>query len=384
MPTKDRKSRPDAPYPGFPLTPHPRGYWCKKIRGKLHYFGRIADGWEAAEALYELQREDLHAGREPRRPDDGRLTVASMLNRYLDWQRQRADNGKIEERSWQESKETAAMFAAFVGRNLPVDSLRVADFGDWRQHLDSRYAVTTIVGHTARIRAAFRWAYEYELIERPMRYGVGFTPSSDELRRHRSESPDSYIDAGDIHAILGKCNRHVAAMVLLGINCAYGNMDCARLTFDALDLAGGWATFARGKTGVRRRAKLWPETTAALLDSIAARPQHTDPALQDTVFVTKYRNAWDSGAIAKEFSKACSLSGVTGQGFYSLRHTFRKVASDVGDDMATRWVMGHKVPGIDAVYLGGHQATGRLEKISDHVRQWFLAGRPAEPATPPQ
>jgi hypothetical protein len=31
------------PYPEFPLTAHPAGYWCKKIRGKIHYFGPWAD-----------------------------------------------------------------------------------------------------------------------------------------------------------------------------------------------------------------------------------------------------------------------------------------------------------------------------------------------------
>jgi hypothetical protein len=28
----------------FPLTPHPTGRWCKKIRGKIHFFGKLADG----------------------------------------------------------------------------------------------------------------------------------------------------------------------------------------------------------------------------------------------------------------------------------------------------------------------------------------------------
>ena len=45
--------------------------------------------------------------------------------------------------------------------------------------------------------------------------------------------------------------------------------------------------------------------------------------------------------------------------------------------MAVRWVMGHGVAGIDAVYLGAHQATGRIERACEHVRQWFIGARSA-------
>jgi hypothetical protein len=35
-----KPAKPAKPSPDFPLTAHPAGYWCNKIKGRTHYFGR--------------------------------------------------------------------------------------------------------------------------------------------------------------------------------------------------------------------------------------------------------------------------------------------------------------------------------------------------------
>jgi hypothetical protein len=42
-PVPGKTTKPNKPYPDFPLTAHPAGYWCKKIKGRTHYFGPWSD-----------------------------------------------------------------------------------------------------------------------------------------------------------------------------------------------------------------------------------------------------------------------------------------------------------------------------------------------------
>src|SRR5262245_16096590 len=81
QPSTTAGGKPTKPYPEFPLTAHPAGYWCKKIRGKLHYFGPWSDP-DGALAKYLEQRDDLHAGRKPRERAEG-LTVKAAANAFL-------------------------------------------------------------------------------------------------------------------------------------------------------------------------------------------------------------------------------------------------------------------------------------------------------------
>ena len=60
-----RSEKPSKPRPDFPLSWHPAGYWCKKIRGKIQYFGDRYGTPEAAEVVYNRVKDDLHAGTNP-------------------------------------------------------------------------------------------------------------------------------------------------------------------------------------------------------------------------------------------------------------------------------------------------------------------------------
>ena len=84
MAKSTRKKAVGKPHPDFPLTPHPTGRWCKKVRGKLKYFGKI-EGDEkgvAAIAKWLEEKDDLLAGRRPRPKTEG-VTVRNLNNRFL-------------------------------------------------------------------------------------------------------------------------------------------------------------------------------------------------------------------------------------------------------------------------------------------------------------
>jgi hypothetical protein len=60
---KAKKPRDDSP-----LFPHDTGRWAKKVRGKLHYSGKVEGDPKGEAALQKWleRRDDLLAGRTPR------------------------------------------------------------------------------------------------------------------------------------------------------------------------------------------------------------------------------------------------------------------------------------------------------------------------------
>ncbi|HBJ36724.1 MAG TPA: hypothetical protein DDZ51_18600 [Planctomycetaceae bacterium] len=367
---------PTKPYPGFPLYQQGNGYWAKKIRGKTHYFGRIEDGWEAAEDLYNRQRDDLYAGRVPRESDDI-LTVELLLNAYLDSAKTRVANDEIKQTSWDDAQKTAQIFWRFIGKSRSVESLRVLDFEEFRGHLLGRFGITTAAGHIARTKAMLKWAFDVELIDTQVRTGPNFKrPSAAHFRRHRASKPKQFYTAAEIRLLHAAASPQMKAMILLGINAAMGNRDCGELEFRHIDLESGWITYARSKTGIARRAQLWPETIEALQAVIAKRRQPADKSLRQRVLLTRCGQPWAKeesrdSPIAKEWTKLMAKTKLpTGRGFYALRHTFRTVADESGDQVAVRHIMGHADTSIDGQYRESI-ADARLAKVAEYVRSWF-------------
>lgn len=95
------------------------------------------------------------------------------------------------------------------------------------------------------------------------------------------------------------------------------------------------------------------------------------------VFQTTFGNRWSEDAVTLEFGKLVRRIklAIPGRGFYSLRHTFATIASQMGDQVAADHVMGHVPTGIGATYRH-HVDQKRLIKIAKFVRQWL--GEPAK------
>jgi integrase len=175
----------------------------------------------------------------------------------------------------------------------------------------------------------------------------------------------------------------------LGINCGFGNTDCAALPIAALDLERRWLRFARPKTGVDRRVPLWRETVTALSAALATRhsplaTRHSPLATQDAglVFITSRGQGWvreaapgrsRCDAIAAAFAKLLAAAKCPGHGFYDLRRTCETEGGGAKDQIALDLIMGHVPPGMGTVYRQ-HVDDGRLAAVVEHIRRWLFGG----------
>ncbi len=376
----------EKPRPDFPLFPHATGRWAKKVRGKLHYFGKVADDpkGEAALAKWLDEKDDLLAGRTPNRNREG-LTVHQLCNAFLAAKDGQLAAGDITQRSFADYKRTCGILLDRLGKSRLVADLRPADFEALRGWLAKRYGVVTLGNEIQRIRTAFKYGFDAELIEKPVKVGPTFKrPAKRIMRAERQRKGPRMFEARELRKLLKGADVQLRAMILLGINAGFGNADCGRLPVSAIDLRLGWIDFPRPKTAIERRCKLWPETIEALRQVLANRPNPKDPQHADLVFVTKYGGSWhketSDNPISNEMRKLLDRLGIyrEGLGFYCLRRGFETIGGDSRDQIAVDYVMGHSDPSMGAVYRQRIE-DARLEAVAAHVRRWLFRRDSAEP-----
>jgi integrase len=371
-------AKPSKPYPEFPLFPHAAGQWAKKIRGKMHYFGLWADP-DAALDKYLKERDDLHAGRKPR-PEPGAATVKEAVNDFLITKDALVEAGELSPRTWADYKQVCDLVIAHFCKARLVDDLGPDDFAALRNKVAKRWGPARLGSKLIQYtRSLFKHAFDAGLIDRPVRFGPGFKrPSAKVMRLNRAAAGPKLFSAEEVRRLIDAGGVQLRAMLLLGINCGFGNADCANLPLSALDLDGGWVNYPRPKTGIDRRCPLWPETVAALREALAKRPEPKAEKDAAFMFVTKYGAAWHkaSGDNPVSFEtakslKALGINGRKGLGFYTLRHTFRTVADGAKDQPAADHIMGHEVAHMSSHYREGI-SDERLRAVSDHVRVWLF------------
>lgn len=373
MSTRSNSERPAKPRKDFPLFAHQCGQWAKKIHGKLHYFG-VWDQPDEAEAAFRRHMAEVSG--------DGKgdaVSVRHLCNYFLDTKETLVEQGELQRETFEQYKDVAKRLVSFFGPARKVETLRSKDFEGLRKSLPKTWSVVTIDNFIIRSKAFFNFAYNEELIEIPVRTGTLFKRASQKrLRIEKATRAKRFFTAKEINQLIDKAKPYMKAMILCGVNLGYGNLDCANLTHEMLDLEDRWIVQQRSKTGVMRIGYLWSETVEAIKE-LDNHPRKRTKETAGRVFVTKYGNAYSrpnkDDAIAQEFAKLAKACGVyrEGVGFYALRHVTQTIGEGSGDAAAVRVLMGHVDNSISATYRE-HFDRNRVKTVSEHIRQWFLEG----------
>jgi integrase len=360
--------KPEKPDPDFPLTPRADGRWMKKIHGKLYYFTGESD---EARRQYEDLVERLG------KDEDTRHKVRDLCNLFLTSKKTDLEAGQIAQRTFDDYRAITDRIVAHFGRLRPLEELSVSDAEALRKRLIKGVSLKTQSNRIQRARCVFKWGVDRLILDKPFHLWLKTVPRK-KLRQHKQQQPSRILSADELRQLIEAAPCPLKAMILLGVNCGFGNSDCADLAFRHLDLDDAWHDFPRPKTGESRRGRLWPETVAAIRDAVAKRPRPRQEEHDDRVFLTKYGTLWvkedrKTSPLSSEFRKLAQEERIyrPGVSFYSLRHVFETVAGGSTDQVAVNYVMGHVDESIAREYRHSIEDE-RLELVADYVHQWLF------------
>ena len=333
-----RKTRSDK----FPLTLHPTGQFCKKIKGKLYYFG--TDKKEAFQRYLE-QAPLLHGGKATRSVSAGDdISIKTLCNLYLEHQKSRSEQGEISPRHFSDQLDSLRKLTRFLGQYRRVGDISVLDLQSYKRKLSKVYSGCRVNLHIATMKAMFNWARKNDVLEN--------IPNIDAVSKKKIAAKEKQTFTPEqIEILLDNANPQMKAMIWLGLNCGFGCTDCSELLWNHIYLHHARVHFPRGKTGIKRNLPLWPETIQAL----EALPRKNErvfntpkgcPWVRTVQGTDKHGNVkyTNLDSVSKEFSKLIQKSGITtekGVGFYTLRRTAATLAAQSGDPFAVQRLLGH-------------------------------------------
>ncbi len=372
---------------------HATGRWAKKVNGKLFYLGYVKDdpkGKQAWQTWLDI-RDEVRAGRTPRRLGARGVTIKGLCDEFLNHKRLLVESGDITGQHHRSLEKSCRLLATVVGKLRIAAELAPEDFALLRSKLADRYGPERLKCEIVRIKSVFRWGSDNGIIPAIPKMGTAFAPPAmRQIRLARAERGQRCFRPGEIRKLLAAADDQFRAVILLALNAALGQADIAGLTLDTIReaISTGFLSYPRHKTGIPRRCWLWPETVVALETALAGRTTPARAEDDSLALLSPEGLKWSSddarldrlGRRFKWLLGKCKLTG-KGLSFYRLRHTWRTVADEVLDAAAADLVMGHLPPGMSNRY---RQKIGddRVRRVCEHVRTWLYGTAQEQEQTP--
>lgn len=178
-------SKPEKPRPDFPLFAHNNGQWAKKILQKMWYFGPWEDP-AAAEAAYNSQAKDLHAGKKPR-PAAEQCTLEFLCDAFMTYNDEQLQAGQMKEVTHKDYRDMCVDILKLFGK------ARLADQEDFRKFANDMVkrglGPATRGTAIARVKRLFNFGVEDGILSESRSTALG--SSGRQSRRWTSSRPAS-------------------------------------------------------------------------------------------------------------------------------------------------------------------------------------------------
>ena len=119
------------------MTLHPTGQYCKKINGRIHYFG--TNKKQALERYLE-QATYLHGGQDlVQTASNGNMTLKQLWDFYLRYQHSKVLADELTPRHHNDQTNSLSKLMSFLGQGRKIKSISTLDLQNYKRKLQSAY-----------------------------------------------------------------------------------------------------------------------------------------------------------------------------------------------------------------------------------------------------